>query len=112
MPKKVNKKSSVTAVATLSDEVIDNRHYIVNGYPECISFWALTSKLKLIRESELIDLIRLNVDVVKTVGCNGCCTIVVTSNGSMPWEKPTTRKRTVKSPCCDGKCLVHIKRIL
>ena len=112
MPKKVNKKTSECAVATLSDDCVDDRHYIINNHPECISFWSLTSKLHLMKESELIDLIRLNIDFTTKVKCNGVCTIKVKVSANYHHGKEVTSSYRRKSPCCDGKCLVHIKRIL
>ena len=111
MPKKVKKESLVTVISTLSDDIIEDRHYIVNHQPECISFWSLTSKLSLMKESELIGLIRLGIDFTTEMKCGGTCTTTVT------YTSPRTRttnstKRTVKSPICEDKCLVHIKRIL
>ena len=118
MPTKKAKKTTkakpcVTAITTFHNDVITERHYIVNGFPECIDFWTLANKLTLITEDELIKLIRLNIDVVYPVKCNGCCTITVTKqnmqNRSHQW---VSRKTTVKAPSCDGKCTIHIKRIL
>ena len=123
MPTKKAKKTAkakpcVTAMTTFHDDVITERHYIVNGFPECIDFWTLANKLTLITEDELIKLIRLNIDVIYAVKCNGCCTVTVTQedvggprsrNSPYKW---TTRKKTVKAPSCDGKCTIHIKRIL
>ena len=112
-PKKTTKaKPCVTAVTTsFHNDVIDARHYIVNGYPECVSFWNLTNKLNLITEDQLVRLIRLNVDIIMAVKCNGCCTIQVTTNG-YSHNGRSTKTSSVKAPSCDGKCTIHIKRIL
>ena len=121
MPTKKAKKTTkakpcVTAVTTaFHNDVITERHYIVNGFPECIDFWTLANKLTLITEDELIKLIRLNIDVIYAVKCNGCCTVTVTQEhvgGPRSGRTWATRKKTVKAPCCDGKCTIHIKRIL
>ena len=109
MPKKVKKELLVTAIATLSDDVVDDRHYIVNSQPECISFWSLTARLSQIKASQLIDLIRLGVDSTVAATCGGTCTTTVVCN---TYTTRKAAKRTVKSPECDNKCIVNIKRVL
>ena len=108
-PKKAKKEPLVTMLATISDDCVEGRHYILNNHPECVSFWSLTSMLHLMKESELISLIRVTVDDTITMKCNGCCTTKVTSNYS---RGRGTTTQTVKSPKCEDECLVLIKRII
>ena len=108
-PKKAKKAPTVTAIATLSDDTVNHRHYIINAEPECISFWSLTTQLNLMTENELIELIKLNIDSSIKMKCNGVCAEQVQSTA---WTTKKTRYITVKPDHCDNKCLALIKRII
>ena len=105
----MTKKEEVTTITTLADDIVDNRHYIVNNQPECLSFWELTTRLNQIKASQLVNLLRLNIDCATETKCGGTCTKIVYSN-SYTSRKPA--KRTVKADYCEDDCIINIKRII